>query len=33
MMDETTYLVALVDPSGYSDDGATVSTINGASFS
>ena len=32
-MDETTYLVALIDPSGYSDDGATVSTINGASFS
>jgi len=32
-MDETTYLVALIDPSGYSDDGTTVDTINGASFS
>lgn len=32
-MDETTFLVALLDPAGYSDDGATVSTINGASFS
>ena len=32
-MDETTYLVALIDPSGYSDDGATVSSINGAAFS
>ena len=32
-MDETTFLVALIDPSGYSDDGATVSTINGASYS
>ena len=32
-MDETTYLVALIDPSNYSDDGATVSTINGAAFS
>ena len=32
-MDETTFLVALIDPSNYSDDGATVSTIDGASFS
>ena len=32
-MDETTFLVALIDPSNYSDDGATVSTINGASYS
>ena len=32
-MDETTFLVALIDPSNYSDDGTTVSSINGASFS
>lgn len=32
-MDETTFLVALIDPTNYSDDGTTVSTINGASFS
>tara|TARA_R100000152_G_C6715315_1_gene142183 strand:- start:86 stop:667 length:582 start_codon:yes stop_codon:yes gene_type:complete len=31
-MDETTFLVALIDPSGYSDDGTTVSSINGAAF-
>jgi hypothetical protein len=32
-MDETTFLVALIDPSNYSDDGVTVSSIDGASFS
>jgi len=32
-MDETTFLVSLIDPSGYSDDGTTVSSINGAAFS
>ena len=32
-MDETTFLVTLIDPTNYSDDGTTVSTINGASFS
>ena len=32
-MDETTYLVALLDPSGYSDNSVTVSQINDAAFS
>ena len=32
-MDETTYVVALIDPVNYSDDGVTVSTMNGAAFS
>ena len=32
-MDETTFLVALINPTNYSDDGATVSTIDGAAYS
>jgi len=32
-MDETTFLVALINPTDYSDDGATVSTIDGVAYS